>query len=164
MPIKTRIIQAFTLVEVVVALAVFAVAGFGLIGLLASGLHSNQDSKEQLQAATLAEMMCATRRAAPTNSILDSSGNNFVLPPLSASANNLSATTPTYLTWDGQVTTATANPQFGFLYNISTPSSYVPSTAPNNATVYLCIYWPALASPTNPANGHFELTTTFALP
>jgi type II secretory pathway pseudopilin PulG len=53
------------LVEIVVALAIFIFAGFALIGLLGVGMQNNRDSKEQLQAANIAEFICSTRRGTP---------------------------------------------------------------------------------------------------
>jgi len=161
---KRKYVKAFSLVEVVVAMAVFIVAGFALIGLLGAGLKSNSDSKQQLQAATIAEMLCSTRRASPSATILDANGNGFALPPITSATNNLSATTPTYLTWDGLTTNQATGARFGLLYNVVPSTNYVASLKPGVATVYLCLYWPALANATNTANGHFELTSTFALP
>jgi len=152
---------AFTLVEVVVALGIFIFAGFALIGLLAVGLQSSRDSKEQLQAANIAEFLCSTRRAAPTAN-LTTPQPNFPLPVLSTSINNL--TTPTFLTWDGaQTTLAAGNARFALLYNIIAPTAYTPKVNPGVATVYLCLYWPP-QGPITPNTGHFEVTTTFALP
>lgn len=162
---RRRAREGFTLVEVVIALAILVFAGFGLVSLLAVGLQSNHDSREQLQAATLAEYYCSTRRAAPTANFTGSSSPqpNFPIPVLSTTANNLSS--PTYVTWDGAATTLSAgNARFGVIYNIMAPASYVPSTAPGIATMYLCIFWPPQGSTTSAGTGHFELTTTFALP
>jgi prepilin-type N-terminal cleavage/methylation domain-containing protein len=164
-PIRPPARHGFTLVEVVIALAILVFAGFGLVSLLAVGLQSNRDSREQLQAATLAEFYCSVRRAAPTTSFTGTSSPepNFPIPVLSTTAGNLSS--PTYVTWDGAATTLTSgNARFGLLYNITAPANYVPSTSPGIATMYLCIFWPPQASTTSAGTGHFELTTTFALP
>ena len=152
--------RAFSLIEVVVALGIVTFAGFSLIGLLSVGLRNTSDSKMQLQAATIMEQMCSVRRAAPTNDLTHIQ-TNFALPVLGSSLNNLSSTTPTWLAWDGTVTTTSANARFGFLYNITAPTTY---TSGSTATAYLCLYWPPLVSPTNANLGHFEVTTTFALP
>jgi len=152
---------AFSLVEVVVALAVVVVAGFGLIGLLAAGMQNTQDSRQQLQAATIAESLCTTRRAAPTNDFTTVQAN-FPLPVLTQATNNFSSTT--YLTWDGQQTNS-ANAHFGLLYKIAPTFYSVPSgnTTAGVSTVYMCFYWPALASSTNTSVGHFEVTANFPL-
>ncbi len=158
----------FTLVEVVLALGVFVVAGFALVSLLAEGFQSGNDSKQQLQAATIAELICSTRRAAP-NSDLTTTQPNFPLPSLATAAasgniNNFSS--PTYLTWDGTATNQ-PNARFGLLYSISAPTTYVPTNSPAAATIYLYLYWPGQMSPANATNAstsHYELTTSIALP
>jgi type II secretory pathway pseudopilin PulG len=161
--LRPKQIRAFTLVEVVLSLGIFIFAAFGLIGLLAVGLQTNQDSKQQLQAATIAEALCSTRRAAPTNDFTTSTVQpNFPLPPFNVAANNFSS--PTYLTWDG-LTTNAASARFALLYKI-TPTFY--SVPTGNATtgvstVYLCFYWPAQAASTNTTVGHFEVTSNFPL-
>ncbi len=168
--IQQRDIQAFSLVEVVVALAVFVFAGVALIGVLSVGIQNNRDSKEQLQASNIAEFICATRRASPmTDFTVSTSQPGFPLPILYSSAwsptyttNNF--TTPTYLTWDGTTTTRTSGTaRFGMLFNIIAPTNYTSGVYPGSASVYISIYWPAQASASTPS-GHFELTSTFALP
>ena len=168
MRIKRRDIQAFSLVEVVLALGIVVFAVFGLLGMLSTGLQNNHDSKEQLQAANIAEYICSVRRAAPTNDFTSTASSNpelgFPLPVLGTATNNIynnSTVAPTYLTWNGLATNA-ANATFGLLFNI-TPSTNYPTTPPGVATVYLCLYWPPAAAP-NVNVGHFELTTTFYLP
>lgn len=150
--------NAFSLVEVVLSLGVVVFAGFALLGLLAVGMQNSQDSRERTQAATIAEALCATRRAAPTNdfTVATSPQPNFPLPILTNTVNNLAA--PIYLTRDGLATNA-ANASFGFLYNI-----YGSTNSPGVATAYLCLYWPAQSAPTGAFTSHFEVTTTFALP
>ena len=153
--------NAFSLIEVVFALAIFVFAGFALVGLLGVGLSGSQDSRARTQAATIAENYCSTLRAAPTNDFTATSSPipGFPIKPLTTSPNQNDLTAPyTYLTKDG-ITTNAANADFGFLYNI-TPSG----TSPGYATAYFCFYWPPQASPTVASTSHFELTTTFALP
>ena len=155
----------FTLVEVALALGIVVFAGFSLVGLLALGLKNSGDSKQQLEAATIAEAICSTRRAAPTQDFTagTSPQPNFPLPVLSVSQNNFSS--PLYLTRSGTTTTrASGTARFGFFYNITAPATYIPSTLPGFSTVYLCLYWPAQAAPATPNLAHFEVTTTFALP
>jgi type II secretory pathway pseudopilin PulG len=161
--------RAFSLVEVVLALGIFIFAGFALVGLLGVGLQNGSDSKQALQAATIAEAICSTRQAAPTAdfTVGGSAQPNFPLPILSAPSvsNNISPLKPVYLTWDGaQTTLASGTARFGLLYNIDVPANYVKSVSPGAAPVYLYVYWPAQAVPTAAGTSHFELTTTFALP
>ena len=159
--IYTRTRRAFSLVEVVVALGIFVFTGFALLGLLSVGIQSGRDSKEQLQAANIAEFLCSTRRAAPMQN-LSTVQPNFPLPIFYPAANNLNS--PIYLTWDGESTTlAGGTARFGLVYNIIAPSTYTPKVNPGYSTVYLCLYWPA-AAPLNASSGHFEITSHFALP
>jgi type II secretory pathway pseudopilin PulG len=167
---KSNKTKAFSLVEVVVALAIFIFAGFALIGLLSVALKNSRDSKEQLQAANISEYICATRRATPlTDFTVSANQPGFPLPVLYSPAwagqnyttNNFAA--PTLLTWDGVTTSSQANARFGMVFNIISATNYVAKVSPGVATVYLSIYWPAQAQPGTSA-GHFELTTKFALP
>ncbi len=161
----------FTLVEVVLALGILIFAGFALISLMAEGFQSSKDSKQQFQAATIAEYICATRRTAP---IADFSTTQpyFPLPNLTnavatGNTNNFGPSgTPVYLTWDG-ATTNQPNAFFGLLYSITAPTTYVPTVSPAAATVYLYIYWPPQMSASNATNGatsHYEVTTAIAMP
>jgi type II secretory pathway pseudopilin PulG len=161
-PPRTK--RAFSLVEVVLSLAIVVFALFSMVGLLSVGLQSTQDSRERIQAATIAEQICATRRAAPTNAFPLASGPQpgFPLPPLQTATNNL--TTPAYITRDG-VLTNQANADFGFIYNITPKLDAVPAGNTSNGVsqVYMAFFWPALASPTSAATGHYEVNTTFGL-
>jgi len=162
MPARRRGKQAFSLVEVTLALGVFVFAGFALIGLLGVVVRGSHDSKEQMQAATIMESICSTRRATPLANL---SARNFPLPPLGTSASILSA--PIGLTWDGvQTTSGVADPaaRFGMIYSIVAPSGYTTMVSPGQAIVYICIYWPPQASPTAGATGRFEVSTSFLLP
>jgi Tfp pilus assembly protein PilV len=157
---------AFSLVEVVIALAVFAFVGIALLGLLSVGLQNSQDSRERTQAASIAEQICAIRRAAPTNDFTGTAPQpGFPLPILNTAANNISPLAPVYLSQDGTTNTTAGGASFGLLYNIIPQKNLAPTGASSGvATVYLCLYWPAKASPTNGATSRYELATTFALP
>jgi len=152
--------NAFSLVEVVLSLGIVVFAGFALIGLLAVGLQNSQDSRERTQAATIAEAICTTRRAAPTNDFTTalSPQPNFPLPRLDNPPVPSSMTAGIYLTRDGATTNSAANGSFGFLYRVT------PNTAAHVSSVYICLYWPPEASPANGNTSHFDLSTTFALP
>ncbi|MCE0484849.1 MAG: hypothetical protein LV479_11505 [Methylacidiphilales bacterium] len=159
-PKKFKKQTAFSLIEVVVSMAIVVFAGFALIGLLGLGLQNTQDSRQRLQAASIAEAICSTRRGAATND-LTSVQPNFPLPPLnpsSGNANNLNGPPFLYLSWDGAITNQ-PNASFGLVYNVNSTG-----TSPGYATAYMCFFWPAQANPTNAATGHYEITTTFGLP
>ncbi len=157
-------LDAFSLVEVVLSLGIVVFAGFALVGLLTVGLQNSQDSRERTEAATIAEDISATRRAAPTNDFTapGSPQPGFPLPRLDVAANNISTATPAYLTRDG-ITTNHANASFGFLYRI-TPLVDSNGVSSRSSSVYFSLYWPAQASPSSPSTSHFDVSTTFALP
>jgi type II secretory pathway pseudopilin PulG len=154
--------QAFSLVEVTLALGIFVFAGVALMGLLGFVTQGAHDSKEQMQAATIMESICATRRASPTANL---TARSFPLPVLSTSASTLSA--PIGLTWDGTQTAGGVtdpNARFGMIYNIVAPANYTAMISPGQAIVYICIYWPAGANPTGGSAGRLELSTSFLVP
>ena len=171
MKTNRKAIQAFSLIEVVIALAVVVFAGFGLLGLLSTGLQGNRDSKEQLQAANIAEYLCSVRRAAPTNDFSTNNANSpqpgFPLPPFGTATNNIygsSTPSPVFLTWDGVNTNvAGGTATFGLLFNVTPSTNNYPTTAPAYSTVYLCLYWPPSAKP-NVNSTYFEVTSKFYLP
>ncbi len=74
---RTASVAAFSLVEVVVALGIFTFALVAIIGLFVTGLNTNKESSDQIQAANFASLLISSRRALPTNVIA-----NFALPPL----------------------------------------------------------------------------------
>lgn len=160
---RPKAIEAFSLVEVVVALAIVVFALFSMVGLLGVGLANSHDSRERMQAATIAEEICSVRRAAPTNAFPIGSGPQpgFPLPPLQTAT---SSPVLTYITRDGALTNQ-PNADFGFIYNITPVLDAVPAGNTSNGVsqVYMCIFWPAQAAPTSPATSHYEISTTFGL-
>ncbi len=128
------------------------------------GLQSNHDSREQLQAATLAEYYCATRRARADGEFRrqPESPAEFSHP---SAQHDRQQSRDADLCRDGTTTTlAKGDARFGVLYNITAPAKYAPSTSPGVATMYLCIFWPPQGSTTSAGTGHFELSTSVTLP
>lgn len=144
----------FTLIEIVIALAIFAFAGVGLISLFSLGLNTGRDSTEKLLSSNIATSLLATRRAAPKNTIQD-----FILPPLDVSKNNEAQ--PLKLTEDGFETTDPSKARLGLIYRITAPDPSI--TTRSFSQVYLCFFWPANAQPAK-AMGRFEITTSVSLP
>jgi type II secretory pathway pseudopilin PulG len=162
-------LHAFSLVEMVFAIAVLSVSLVVIIGLLAEGLSNNHDSSGRLQAADIASLLITTRRTAPTNSNL----TNFALPALggtnSAGQDVVNATTNyVKVQTDGTISSGTpASTQV--VYNLR----YIitPSGSKNNiANVDLVLWWPstlpasASSMPVNNPAGYYELITQVALP
>ena len=144
---------AFSLVEIVLAVGIFAFAGVALIGLFSIGLNTNRDSAANLQAATLAEFMLNTRRATPTAAL-----TSFPLPRLDLAAKNDAAI---LLNANGQETAVAADARFGLYYNI-TPPDVSASGIARASHVHLYIYWPAAATPESAA-GRYEVATSIPL-
>jgi len=145
--------RGFSLVEVVLAVGIFAFVGVALIGLFSLGLKTNHESAESLVATHLAESLLETRQAAPDT---DLSSNGFPLPVLTASTNVTTNTSPVYISESGLLTNETSA-RFGLLYSVT------PDLDANVSRVYLCLYWPAQAAPTN-ALGRYETFLTVNLP
>jgi len=146
--------NGFTLIEVVLALAIFAFAAVGLISLFSLGLNTSRDSTQKMLSSNIATSLLATRRAAPSGTI-----NGFLLPPLNASTNN--ENTPIFLTEDGFEASTTDQARLGLIYRIVAPDPAL--TTPGFSKVYLCFFWPATAAPSK-ALGRFEITTSVSLP
>jgi len=144
-------ILAFSLVEVVIALAICTFALVAMVGLLGTGLQSGKDSGDQIQAANMASLLISMRAAAPTNHIA-----NFVIPE-SAMTNGYSSTYAmgtNYLGFDGNVTN-TASAAYRIVYQAGTNTM----TGSGVSQVYLMLSWPAQANTTNAAVRSYELLT-----
>jgi len=145
--------KAFSLVEVVLALAIFTFALVTILGLLGVALGTNKQSSDQIQAANIASLLISTRRASPTNT-----GPNFAafaLPNL-----NQSMFTNTAIVGEDGTTTATSSTRYNLYYVVGTNSA----TGTRTANVYLLLWWPLNAPmPTNNPSAYYELTTAVSL-
>ncbi len=144
--------SAFSLVEVVLALGVFAFVAVALIALFSVGLRTNRESVDELEATNLAQSLFETRRAAPTADL-----PGFPLPSLAAAA-AVAPESPLYLTGDGQLTSTQSEARFGFIYRISPPAQSSPQSS-----AYVCLFWPPTSGVTN-AQGMCEMVSSFAIP
>jgi type II secretory pathway pseudopilin PulG len=144
---------SFSLVEVVLALAIFSFVLVTMMALLSVALRTNKESSDQIQAANIASLLVSTRRAAPTNS--GANFTNFALPQLNQSY--VTNTTPLGL--DG-----TTSPGTGTAYNLYYQVGTNAGTGPNLANVYILIWWPLGARmPTNNPSAYYELSTQVSL-
>ena len=144
--------RAFSLVEVVIALAVTTFAVMAMIGLLGTGIHSGKESEDQIQAAGVASLIISQCAAAPTNAIA-----NFILTPNNLT-NALTTFGPGNIGLDGKITTV--NPA----YQVSGLAGTNTMTGSKLAEVYLRLTWPATASANNSAVGSYEVLTYIPLP
>lgn len=145
---------AFSLVEVVVALGIFSFVLVTITGLLSLGLNTNKQSSDQIQAADLASLLLATRRASPNTVIA-----NFAIPPLASSTSVQSNAAPIQVSVDG--TTTVGGLSASDIYNLNYLIS--PGATPHVAVVHLLLWWPSTAS-SPPSDSMYEITTQIAHP
>ena len=148
--------SAFSLIEVVLALAVMSFALVAVVGLFSVGLQTNKESSDQLQATDVASLLISARRAQPTGTL-----SNFALPALNV-AQVSSAATGVLLSLDGTVASSSATAPFRVAYTVGTNAV----TGSKSALVYLLIWWPgSLANPpTNSPGAYYQTSTQVALP
>ena len=160
--------QAFSLVEVALALGIAAVALVAIIGLIPIGLNSNQASSEQTAAAGLAAGIVADLRATPVAippEVKNSLRYQVALPPSG------SATHSFFLREDGTVAgsidanaDASLDPRYRATLFITAPTA---ATQKSATLVRVLITWPALADPkaaTVPAkfSGSYEVMSALS--
>lgn len=144
--------HAFSLIEVVLAVGIFAFVAVALIGLFSYGLKINRESVEEMEATALAQAILNARKAGPTNELPACS-----LPRLDLPAEVLPAA-PAFVAADGGPLPSGDGARFGLIYRV------VPQPTPSSvSSVYLCLYWPAAAG-VDKAQGRCELLSTIALP
>lgn len=143
--------HGFSLVEVVLALGVFAFALVALIGLLPLGMQSNRESREETEAMGLVRHLVAERRAQPfTNGTSNGLPALDTIPPLSSRLE----TNSTNLTWGDR--------RYRMEYSLQRPpviSNAVSRTSPY--LVFLRVSWPA---DTTNSQGALESLASFTAP
>lgn len=136
----------FSLVEVVMALGIFAFVVVALVGLFSVGLNTGRESSEELEAAHLTESMFAARRSAPIATTVE----GCLLPPLNIAADTISS--PVSIPG----ATGAEGLRYSFSYRISPPD-----TTRKVTRVYVRLSWPP--PPAKPA-GTYEAVGSFLLP
>jgi uncharacterized protein (TIGR02598 family) len=152
-------IQAFSLVEVVLALGICIFVLVTIMGLYSTGLRINRESEDQIQAANFASMIISARRASPLSQILTAIPS-FAMTNAFANAYANGSQLTNYVGEDGQLTATAANAS----YIISCRAGTNTLTGANLAQVYLKLSWPVQANPTNASSDHYEVTTYIPLP
>ena len=143
---------SFSLIEVVLALAVCTFGIVALVGLFSTGVQASKESQDEIQAANFASYLVAVRTASPTNAIA-----NFGVPPLPAAAGGITATN--FVGPDGLVTNAAAA-----AYRLVCRAGTNAATGPSLSQVYLLLSWPAAADPNGTAAKKYDLVTYIPLP
>ena len=142
--------QAFSLVEVVIALGICTIALFPMMSLLSNGMRLDQDARQQMQAADLATLLVTERRDAPTNTL-----SNAVLPSLDQA---YPATAVTKWVDFAGSSASESGAAFRLSYQVGTNS--VNSSI---GQIHLLFTWPPAADP-GTAPGRYELTTQVLMP
>jgi type II secretory pathway pseudopilin PulG len=151
--------NSFSLIEVVLALAIVSFAIIAILGLFSAGLKANKESYDQIQEANIASLLIATRRSAPDNTL--SNFSSFGLPNLDQ--NYITGTNRVGI--DGMIASDTnssiTNTVFNVAYGVGTNSV----TGPKVANIYILV-WPsgAAAPQTNNPGSYYEIYTQVALP
>ncbi|MEJ0001544.1 MAG: prepilin-type N-terminal cleavage/methylation domain-containing protein [Verrucomicrobiota bacterium] len=150
-----RTALAFTLVEVVVSLAIFTFALVAIAGLFVTGINTSKESADQIQAANIASLLISTRRAMPTNTLA-----NFALPALNVPYSSAGSylTNGNGIALDG---TTTGTRAYNLFYQAGTNST----TGPHLALLHITL-WAPVTAPMPAANPgeRYEVTTEVALP
>jgi uncharacterized protein (TIGR02598 family) len=150
--------NAFSLIEIVIALGILSVSITALIGALSIGMTTNRESIEELEATHMIQSFIAERRSEP---LLDTT--NFLLPPLNQ-ATTCNSTNPIMLDNMGRVLAPGTPAKFGMVFRI-TPNTSTNGTTifTNSVDVYCAVYWPGKLSATK-AQGKVEMVTKIVLP
>lgn len=144
--------SAFSLIEVVLAVGIFAFVAVALIGLFSYGLKINRESVDEMEATALAQSLLSTRAAAPTNTL-----TNCALPRLDQPV-EIAPSAPVFISADGTLVPQGTAARFGLVYRVQ------PQPVPAGvSSVYVCLYWPAQAE-ADKAQGRCEIFRTVALP
>jgi type II secretory pathway pseudopilin PulG len=146
--------HAFTLTEVALALGICSFVLISVLALFATGLQSNRESGQEIQAANLAAMLISMRTATPTNDIPNLP--NFAIPTsvMTTSYGNAyqgGSSLTSYVGLDGQTTSA-ANAA----YLISCRAGINPTLGKGVAQVYLMLSWPPQMNPVDANAGRYE--------
>ncbi len=159
---RKKAVEAFSLVEVVLALGICTFVLVAILGLFANGVLSTRESEEQIHAANLASMLVSLRATSPTNDI--TSLPSFAIP--TSAMTNLfgqsvyaNGTSTNYIGVDGQTTSSATNA--AYLITCRAGTNFVTGTTV--AQVYLMLSWPPQISPTNASAGRYELITQIPL-
>ncbi|MEI9999837.1 MAG: type II secretion system protein [Verrucomicrobiota bacterium] len=151
--------RAFSLIEVVFALAICAFVLVVVMGLFMAGLQANQESEGEIQAANLASLIISSARATPVGPI----ANTPSCPIPAAALTNGFATVyeNKYVGWDGIVD------QFNTVrcvFDYMPVGHPTPSPGLALSHVYLLLSWPVQTNPANNPLHYYEISTYIPFP
>lgn len=152
---------AFSLVEVVMSLAICSFGLVAIMGLFTTGLKCNRESESCLHAANLVVKLVEMRRLGPTNTV--GTAASLAIPPLSqpfGKAYNNGAAMTSYITATGYITNNAA----GAAYLASCQAGTNSQMGSHVAQIYLMLSWPPQLDPSNPQSSHHEILTYIRVP
>lgn len=151
--------EGFSLIEVVIALGICAFAIVAILGMFSVGFRSENEASGEFNAANLASLIVAQRRADPTNA-----NANLTLPPLDQAIP--SGWQDATVGWDGKPS-SDPNAPYHVRYRAGLMDLNSLSGKGKNsqtAVVYLSLSWPAAAKADSKTASHYELVTEVHVP
>lgn len=149
---KRAFARAFSLIEVVIALGIFSFAIVAILGLFTVSLQTSRESEGEIQAASVASMLVAIRKASPTNAAA-----SLAIPVKALNQDYgpaYAGQTTSYVGLDGSLTNAAAA-----AYRITCRAGTNSVTGTGLAQVYLMLSWPPQADAASLQAGRYEVLT-----
>jgi len=143
------LVSGFSLVEVVLAIGVFAFALVAVFALVPVGLNTSKDSIQQTESAHLISLIEADIRATPKSS------NKSSIFGVTLSTNASASSTNVFLNEDGSSVSASAPQNAKYRLTLTFPGS----SGRNAIPLYILATWPAAVSASN-APGRLGVFTT----
>ncbi len=145
--------RAFSLVEVVFALAICTFVLIGVMGLFMTGLRANRESEGEIQAANSASLIISSTRANPLGP--NATAANCPIPSSALTNGFTTIYENKYVGWDGALLDSANDAAF----LITCRSGTNTLTSPGVAQVYLLFSWPVLANPASTPPHYYEVST-----
>lgn len=139
--------NAFSLIEVVIALGIFSFCILGIVGLLPIAFNSVKSVSQESNANNIAESISGFWQVAPLTS--STSGGNFTMGNFTVGT---TGSQTFYYNNDGSIVSSVNDASLRLLYNVQNLSGF-----PNSFTVNLTFTWPANAT----GNSTTATTRTF---
>lgn len=151
--------EAFTLVEVVIALGIAAVSMFALQGLIPSSLKVVKNATDQTAATTMLSSITQDLRNTPSGSNA-SPGFGIPMPDLNNTNAAWLTSTNLYLSEDGLGVLAPTQARYAAYVTLTNAGSPNANNFNSLTTARIKVYWPATVDPSK-AQGSVESVTFF---
>lgn len=153
---KTKQSEAFSLVEVVVAMGIAAICMFSLQALIPSTLKVANNAADQTAATTMLSSITQDLRNTPSGSNV-SPGFGIPMPDLNSTNSVLLTSTNFYLAEDGLGVLLPSQARYAATVTLSNSAA---TTVTSLTTARIKVYWPANAAASH-AQGSVETVTFF---